>query len=869
MGMSFFGALERNTAFTSKSIVSGPFSLPWGRTNANGKHLALITHINVHVAGRGGTVNFRTVVGNSSGNAALNFTVGPASTSTDRGWMGVEVPWLIDGGIADITLTGNGGTYYYGRQDSGSGIRPNEWTSGFLAGGVYYAEGPTPPRSLSASPSSTVEGRINLSWTSPADDGGTPINGYALYRNGAHYANIGVTNSFADNNTTPGSKYTYAVAASNLVTALGSTFSELSNSSAAVTSPGAPSAPRNLTATASPSTAGRINLAWAAPSSPRGTIVKYVIYRNGNFVAFSEGSGTTWSDYDQTVGTEYSYTVRARNSFSQANNSSGAASSADVARAPGTPSAPRNLRITASTSVFGRVGLSWDVPSVLYGAITRYNVYRDGTLVGSTTGTTYTDNDLTTAKSYSYAIRGRNAWGDAISKVGSATAAESIIAPGPPSAPRNLKITASETVAGRIYLEWDAPTTNYGAITEYRVFLSTGVLVGTSTPSARSLTITGLVPGATYRYYVRARNAIADIADESGPASDTVAITTLGAATAPSGLVLVPSTTVAGRLILTWTATPGANAYSVYWANGALITVIPTNRFVIDRLTPGTRYGFQVRARNVTSDAAGAEGGEYSAAIYGTAGDTTSQTVTPRQVTNATNSALSGTFILSPLTSATELKYAVTNSNLALTDIFPGRGTVSNGTNIALNGTYTVGAPTDTTLTFPHIGDDISVGTSTPLGTLTNHTNPIFNGTFTVIDADGYLKSVQYAKVNTNISSRHLSSGGTVTSKTNTVVNVSRAKIIDVTTDTVSYVVNHANLPLSAVNGTMTNLTNTEIFNGTFEIVSTPSFNTLTYKTLVSGGVAVKANILAPFGAALRTDSAAVLRVLYRSGWLG
>lgn len=869
MGMSFFGALERNTAFTSKAIVSGPFSLPWGRTNANGKHLALITHINVHVAGRGSTVNFRTVVGNASGNAALNFTVGPANTSTDRSWMAVETPWLIDGGVADITLTGNGGTYYYGRQDSGSGIRPNEWSSGFLAGGVYYAEGPTPPRSLSASPSTSVEGRINLSWSSPSNDGGMPINGYALYRNGTHYANIGVTNSFADNNTVPGNKYYYHIAASNVVTALGSTFSELSNHSGDVTSPGAPSAPRNLTATASPGTSGRINLDWDAPSSPRGTIVKYVIYRNGTFVEFSEGSGTTWSDYNQTPNVAYSYTVRARNSFSNNNNSSSAASSSRTVTAPGLPNAPRNLRLAASTSAFGRVSIDWDAPSSTYGGVSRYNVYRDGTLLGSTTSSSFTDAGLVTSKSYSYAVRARNAWGDALSKVGPATPSESITAPGPPSAPRNLTITASNTVAGQIALAWDAPATPAGSITGYRIYLSTGDLVGTTSGSNRNFVISRLVPGATYRYYVRARNDLADTVDVSGPASSTVSVTVGGAANAPTGLVLTASPTVAGRLVLTWTATPGANGYSVYWNGGVFITTVPTNRFVVDRLVPGTRYGFQVRARNLTSDASGSNGGDYSATVYGSAGDTTSQATTPRPITNATNATLSGTYALSPLTTATELKYIRASGNLAANAIHPGRGTASNKTNIELNGTYTIGSTSDTTVTFSHVGSDIPVGTSTPKGSMKNLTNPLFNGTYTVIDADSYLKSVQYAKVNTNISSRHVSPGGTVTSKTNTVVNVSAAKIISVTADTVSYVVSHANLPLSAVNGTMTDLTNTRIFNGTFEVTGTPTHDTLTYKTLTTGGVAVKANILAPYGEALRADSAAVLRVLYRSGWLG
>lgn len=65
------------------------------------------------------------------------------------------------------------------------------------------------------------------------------------------------------------------------------------------------------------------------------------------------------------------------------------------------PSVPTGLTVTGVTS--SSVSLSW-APSTDNVAVTGYNVYRGSTLVGSPTGTTFTDAGLTPGTAYSYTV---------------------------------------------------------------------------------------------------------------------------------------------------------------------------------------------------------------------------------------------------------------------------------------------------------------------------------------------------------------------------------------------------------------------------------------------------------------------------------
>ncbi|MFF4650613.1 glycoside hydrolase family 6 protein [Streptomyces sp. NPDC001380] len=73
------------------------------------------------------------------------------------------------------------------------------------------------------------------------------------------------------------------------------------------------------------------------------------------------------------------------------------------------PSVPTGLRSTGTTS--SSVSLSWTASTDDTG-VTAYDVYRGGTKVGTTAGTSYTDTGLTAATAYSYTVKARDAAGN-------------------------------------------------------------------------------------------------------------------------------------------------------------------------------------------------------------------------------------------------------------------------------------------------------------------------------------------------------------------------------------------------------------------------------------------------------------------------
>jgi hypothetical protein len=67
---------------------------------------------------------------------------------------------------------------------------------------------------------------------------------------------------------------------------------------------------------------------------------------------------------------------------------------------------PQNLRVIGTTPT--TVSLAWDPVAVAAG----YNIYRGSTLVGTPTGTTFTDTGLTPSTTYAYSLRSRDAAGN-------------------------------------------------------------------------------------------------------------------------------------------------------------------------------------------------------------------------------------------------------------------------------------------------------------------------------------------------------------------------------------------------------------------------------------------------------------------------
>ncbi|WP_033221818.1 cellulase family glycosylhydrolase [Kitasatospora phosalacinea] len=86
------------------------------------------------------------------------------------------------------------------------------------------------------------------------------------------------------------------------------------------------------------------------------------------------------------------------------------------------PSVPGGLTVSGTTA--GSVSLSWTA-STDNTAVTGYDVYRNGTKVGSATSTSYTDSGLSAATAYSYTVRAKDAAGNVSAASAAVTATTS------------------------------------------------------------------------------------------------------------------------------------------------------------------------------------------------------------------------------------------------------------------------------------------------------------------------------------------------------------------------------------------------------------------------------------------------------------
>ena len=174
------------------------------------------------------------------------------------------------------------------------------------------------------------------------------------------------------------------------------------------------------------------------------------------------------------------------------------------------PSTPTGLTVTATTS--STVSLSWTASS---NAPTGYKILRNGTQVGTSTGTTYTDTGLTAATSYTYTVEAYNTAGTsaASSSVTATTKATGVA----PNAPTGLAV--GTTTTSSIPLTWTASTTSGSYSVAGYYVLRNGTQVGTTTGT--SYTDTGLSPGTSYTYTVKAYDTNGDVSAASSSVTGT------------------------------------------------------------------------------------------------------------------------------------------------------------------------------------------------------------------------------------------------------------------------------------------------------------------------------------------------------------
>lgn len=137
------------------------------------------------------------------------------------------------------------------------------------------------------------------------------------------------------------------------------------------------------------------NLVWTPPSDLT-YVTGFNIYRKGTLIFSPSKNATTYSDSDLVLGNTYTYRVSVIYSDNYETNG--------INTSYSTPNPPAGevTNLTA-TSKKNEVDLSWTNPTdSLFGD--QVNIYRDGTKIGQTAGTTFKDSSLDPGTSYVYTV---------------------------------------------------------------------------------------------------------------------------------------------------------------------------------------------------------------------------------------------------------------------------------------------------------------------------------------------------------------------------------------------------------------------------------------------------------------------------------
>ncbi|MBI5055370.1 MAG: fibronectin type III domain-containing protein [Nitrospirae bacterium] len=351
--------------------------------------------------------------------STYDFHLQSTSPAIDSGLSLAEVATDFDGNLRPMDGDNDGTAKY--------DIGAYEYT-GTYTPPAPDTQAPTVPTSLTATPISSTQ--INISWNSSTDNVG--VTGYKIYKNGSQIATTTST-SYSSTGLGPSTAYNFTVEAYD---AAGN--SALSAPVSATTQAGAdtqaPTVPSGLTATALSPT--QINLSWSVSTDNVG-VAGYKIFRNGLQVATS--NSLTYSDTGLIASTSYTYKIRAYDASGNISADSTSAS-ANTPASPDTqaPFIPSGVTAVATSS--SQISLSWNATTDNVG-VTGYSIYRNGSLIATSTSTVYADTGLSPSTFYTYSIKAYDAVGNvsAGSSSASATTQNVIVDHTPPSPPRNLR----------------------------------------------------------------------------------------------------------------------------------------------------------------------------------------------------------------------------------------------------------------------------------------------------------------------------------------------------------------------------------------------------------------------------------------------
>jgi parallel beta-helix repeat protein len=268
--------------------------------------------------------------------------------------------------------------------------------------------------------------------------------------------------------------------------------------------PAKPNAPTQLRASSVGSSRSQLQLSWSPSTSPN--IIGYNVYQNKTMLGTTAGTSFVFPVSNSALG--YMYTVVAVNSTGAASLPSSplftSVSSLPNVASSVVPTSNTLIPIVSSNVISpSSAELSWTPVS----GATGYTVYRNGTPVGTVSGTSYTDNSVSPGMFiYTVAANIGSQIGSPsmqtyvfVKGAGSPTSTPDAAAPSVPSG-----LTGALVSASQIDIKWTASTDNSDFV-GYKIYRDGNQIGYSSSPSY--MDVNAFAPSTTYTYKVLAFDA--------------------------------------------------------------------------------------------------------------------------------------------------------------------------------------------------------------------------------------------------------------------------------------------------------------------------------------------------------------------------
>lgn len=265
-----------------------------------------------------------------------------------------------------------------------------------------------------------------------------------------------------------------------------------------------PTAPQTITATRTGTdlTTITVTVTSGVASDGGSTLSRYVSQIDSGFgftnakTITSVGGSSTYTGVNPTASQQIRVYAENAAGYSQAT----------TVTVPAVPAYPTSVAAASSATVEGSIDLSWTAATPLNGTIIGYEIYKDGSLLTTTSGSgvTYTDAGNTVESSHSYYFRTKVDSSGTTRYSAPSAITSPATAPGVPGAPVLVSVDPSTETPGVVTLNWTAPVVTYGGVVDYLVYVDGAVY---ATVVDLTATLTGLNYNQLYSFSVRARNA--------------------------------------------------------------------------------------------------------------------------------------------------------------------------------------------------------------------------------------------------------------------------------------------------------------------------------------------------------------------------